>query len=831
MKTKDGVFSAKQQKQKGRFLSFLLLVSVTITLFPASVFAGVSINTDPILQVPAVTGNFSVQSETSGSYIEPVNTFSDGTLYYYLVTQDPAKALWTSVTYEGVTYALKAVYVQSDIKAIGSIFAANSTIFFDAGTYNDSDSTAYTRYSQDNLSLVGLYKDVNGEPATKITKTAANNVIERNIVMNKNVYYENLVFDGQGKNLVNTGRGQYFFYISGVAAPFHGSEGFVMKDCILQNIGASAVNKNVAFNIYQSAGQHNFEDITIRNIKTQSGFGIVSFNQATDNYFKNLTINGSQASGSATSMKIETASPSVFLNSAISNTFTGNMTLTQSANLSYIYIQDFGYKSTILPSAFRYAQYSTAYTNGSNTRSAVNVYSALPAAATNKAVLDLTDNYWIVQSASSVPSVSAQLGYIKTAIAYAISAGGTVPGANIKLVSNNGVLDSFTIPDMGSSRVNIVAVSTSVTPFDSLTQIPLRANATITLPTTNAAAIRLYNMDFDQYTKYTLQEAVSGILPDTVIPSDPNESAGIPGYPTYASYKPAAAIPAKVVRSDLNTFVNCLFTSLAYELEITDPIHELYVGSTGTFSARLADSDSNSYSGLNVTGCKNTADDQGIYWFSSDPTIASIDKTTGVITALTEGEVTITAKAMDANNNGEIEKPFAQLQLSVVPEPTPTPTPTDTPTVTPTDSPTPTPTDTPTVTPTDSPTPTPTDMPTVTPTDTPTVTPTVTPTPTPTDTPTVTPTPTPTVTPTDSPTISPTPTPPTGVLSATAVLTMTPSVTPSTGVLSAQKDGAVSATGEKSDFASIIWGCSFIVAAGSIFLWLDRKRRKQEDSE
>jgi len=40
--------------------------------------------------------------------------------------------------------------------ASGRILRANMTIFFDAGTYNDPDSTNYYGFSQTNLSLVGL---------------------------------------------------------------------------------------------------------------------------------------------------------------------------------------------------------------------------------------------------------------------------------------------------------------------------------------------------------------------------------------------------------------------------------------------------------------------------------------------------------------------------------------------------------------------------------------------------------------------------------------------------------------------------------------------------
>lgn len=678
------------QKQTKRILSIFSSFVLVVFLFSSSSMASIDVNTGASLAPPQISGSFSVSVENAGSYVEPVNTFSDGTLAYYLVTQDPAKAVWTSVTYNGIDYPLTSVKVVADIDTIASIFTDNSTIFFDSGTYTDGNANAYDRYSKENLSMVGLYKDAAGEPTvilTKATRTDSGKVaIERNVVAYPNIYYENLIFDGQNNNMLeyystkpNKNRGEFFFYFSGRIAPWKGSAGFVMKDCIIQNVGnstANDLNRNVAMNFYCSDGQHNFENVIIRNIKTLVGYGIISFNQSSGNYFKNIIIDGSQSSPSAMSVKIETKAAALPYNT-IENVFAGNLTLIPSSpvsQLNYIYVQDYSYKGTVVPAGFRYAQYSTR--NGGNYSSAVNIYADILPAAANKAILDLADNYWIVQSGAA-STVEEQLGYIMTVLSRAASAGGSVPGANIKLVSNGGVLDSFSIPDMGNINVNMVAVSSAADLYSSSAFIPLAANASISLPSANSSGIRLYHIDFSSQANYTLQEVTEGIDPALTALLDPNETESIPGYPVYASYSPASPVPPRTSNASADTFINCRFTSLssAIEIVIAPAAGTLEVGSSTTFSAQLSDTPANSYTGAGLTdSLKGTADDQTIYWFSSSPETVSIDMITGFATALLPGDVTITAKAADANNNGEIEKPFAAFRIqSVMPAPSITP--------------------------------------------------------------------------------------------------------------------------------------------------------------
>ncbi len=674
MSIKNSVARPRKTPFSARLFAFLLSAFFVASVFPFSVIASVTV--DDGTTSDTITGNFSTSDDADSTYVSATNTFSDGSPVYYLVTQDATKSSLTSVAYQGVTYPLAGVVVGSDINAMKvtnaagqsvSIFAANTTIFFDSGVYNDSDSTAYTRFSQTNLSLVGLYENASGDPTASLTKSArSDGAIERNIIMNQNVYYENLIFDGLSRNMTTIkNRGEYFFFISGVASPWDGTVGLVMKNCVIQNVGASNTaysSKNVAINIYSSSGQHNFDGLIIRSVKTCPGYGIVSMNRSTNNYYYDLTIDGSSANTSANSIKIEdTDSGSDVPFSTYRNVFAGTLSLTQTGNRGYVYVQRYQYAGTYVPSEYRYARYSTS--NGSTYSSAINIYSALPAASTSSAILDLTDNYWVVRTDVST-SVESQIAAIKTVLSRVASSGvpNSVPSYNIKLVTGTGTIGTFSVPDLGSSAVNLVAVnllaSGNPDAYNSTSLIPFSASGSITLKSTDKSGIKIYNVDFDSLAGYTMRETISGV--SLLTPSDPNEVAPPSGYPVYSGY--AMISSAKVSGSSSDTFANCVFSVLAEDITVNNSITELGLTQSITFDADI----SQGYTEAGVLCSSSTVSDTGIVWYSSDPSILSIDHDTGLATALSLGTVTITAKSVDTNNAGEIEKPYAIFTVNVV---------------------------------------------------------------------------------------------------------------------------------------------------------------------
>jgi len=599
------------------------------------------------------------------------NTYADGTLRYYLITQDASKAGQTEITYGGVQYPLQTVYVGSDIGAAtpASFFAANSTVFFDSGTYNDSDGTNTVRFSATNLSLVGI----SGASRTKITKNALSDGTDaRYIIAAKDVYLSGLTFDGAGRNMSTKTTGQYYFFISGGNPPSDSSAGFVMKDCTIQNVGASnslfGSNKNIAINIYASKGRHDFSNLKFSNIKTQGTYGIISLSAATGNNFSDLTIDGSAASSSAYSFKIEHTDSAMttagMLHSDVSNVLSGAIGLSQTGNAKSLYIQDYAY-TTVVPNTFRYAICATS--NGGTSSNAISVSSTLPVPGSSKAVLDLDDGYWLVQDGASI-TATAQLATIKnvrSAIAGTTGASGPAD-IYLKIAADNGEIGGFTVPEFGDRQVHIVAVGATQGGYDSQALVPLKVGATVNMPMQYASRVRLYNFDFHKNLDLTLQEAAGGISPLPFL-ADPNEAFSLPGYPTYGTYGIVKQNLGGTTGLTNQNFVNCKFTSLARALEITSSIPHLFVGSHDeTATAALTRSDDNSYTGADYTaGMRDTADDTEIGWFSSDPSVVSVDQTTGALVALGQGSAHITAKALDSHNRGEIEKPFAIFDLLV----------------------------------------------------------------------------------------------------------------------------------------------------------------------
>jgi LPXTG-site transpeptidase (sortase) family protein len=651
--------------QKIKLIIWGLIVALALSsVHPIAVQAAVIL--DSSLVQPVIANTFSVAQEQSGDYLEPTNSYNDGSPTYFFVTRDATKAGTANISYNGETFSVTTLVSNGDdlsslADSNGKILRANVTIFFDAGTYNDSDSTNYYGFSKTNLSLVGLTAgtviisrspDIDG----KGVKT-----MERTGFQNSNIYLENLIFDGGGINMVAGSRGEFFFYMA------IGSANFVMKNCVIQNVGASSSglsNKNVAINFYQSYGQHNFENVTFKNIKTQLNYGIISFNDSKENYFKNITIRDDDAYASSTySIKIEHTVTSVPI-TEISNIFTGTLSLPTDSNHSFVYIQNFNYGKTILPSAFRYAQYKNI--NGGSSSSAIQVYqSVLPDVTANRGILDLNDNSWLVQAANS-RSISSQLADILAVRTGMNSAGALAkwPNPNIKIsAASNGEIGSFSIPAF-SEPVNIVAIPFVGDLFSNTVLVPFSAAGILTL----TANSHLFNFDFHSKANYTLAEAISHRGLNFVTLSDPYESGTIGGYPTYSTYGYSTADVSPIfTNASASSFGNCRFTSLANEIEIAPPTStSVGLGYTLQLNAALKNSDTNSFTGNGFSGViKDTADDQTISWYSSDPSIASVDKNTGMVTALAIGPVSIIAKANDAYNQGEIEKPYAVVNLTV----------------------------------------------------------------------------------------------------------------------------------------------------------------------
>ncbi|MEG1433807.1 Ig-like domain-containing protein [Eubacterium sp.] len=657
----------------------------------------------------------------AAEYVAPGNHYDGDGIKYYLLTHDEEKRDLESISYDGKVFSLEGVAVQpsSDIDFINLEFpnrdgtrikllnyavpSRDFTIFFDDGLYNDTNSTNYTALSKENASYVGLNRDALGESTATLSKeprsgTGNPNIddkMERWIFMNPEIYLENLKFDGKGKDMYPVGggsgssrvpknRGEYFFVVTG-GGKVAGCNNFVMRDVVLENIGndnsteypsfwgVDTRNKNVALNILYNPGQVNIENITIRNIKTTEGYGIIQNEYVDQVFYKDVAINAENANPNSRSIKIEqsgtqTAGSATFVppeEQAVS--FFGDIHLPDDRMHNHIYVQDYRYKGVTVPEDFRYAFWNVQ--NGSYFSNAFEIHQTRPEMESSRALHDLRDNFWIISADSSIP-LEEQLTSIQLTMNYAKMDDGTLraPQGNIKLETSTAI-SGFKLPENFSDQgVQIVALNDDDGTYDSKALVPVAHDAIIDL--VGNTPVILYNFDFHENTGLTLQEAalgIHGLTPDQL--KDPLQQSDLGGgdYPKYETYAiNLPKTPGVLNARAEDTFINCRFTVLAQTLSIGNIPNGNIMDVDQFIQLSPVFNTGYTLDGGVLPLTPDTIDNLTIQWISSHPEVASIDEM-GRLQAHSEGKVTIYLKARDGKNNGEIEKPFDSVELTVVP--------------------------------------------------------------------------------------------------------------------------------------------------------------------
>jgi Bacterial Ig-like domain (group 2). len=295
-------------------------------------------------------------------------------------------------------------------------------------------------------------------------------------------------------------------------------------------------------------------------------------------------------------------------------------------------------------------------------------------------VFDLADNSYVANPVSNFPS---QMVAIINVLARIRSVKGITNKEEFNIKYGLPTVDSLAIhlPNITTNvsgledyddniYLNVVLVSditNSIVPaVPEWIKFDVVGGNTIVVGSDTPERYKVYNIDFDSLSKLTLQEVVSGI--SAVGEYDPYATSLYPAflnlqYSEYFNSKPAVAENAVET-----TFMNSKFTSLVNEIEITSS-HSgpMTVGQTIQLNAGLTNSNANSFVStglLNNAIMFNTASDTSVLWFSTDTNIITVDAT-GNVTAISSGTATIVAKAMDINNEGEIEKPWAVYAITV----------------------------------------------------------------------------------------------------------------------------------------------------------------------
>ena len=530
----------------------------------------------PVAEAPLSDFTVGFAAEDGSDYVQPTHTYFDGSPSFYFVTGDPTYELLhgtskTVIRASGVydatiIYTPRAIFTQgsltiADVSPLPTAFfsrlagaadaRANATFFFDAGRFIDMDYLDTNNLSGANTSLVGLYSE-GGEPATTFYRRPepTTNTMMRWRFNTPHNYLENIILDGSSINMrtpngwgTGNDRGSYFIVVG------TNSDEFVAKDVIIQNIGSqnTSVNqggilagangnqRNVALNILRATGgQRNFENLTIRNVMTTGGYGVIQFNNTANNYFRNLNVINPNAAGTGTAqnanaqpIKIEhnvtQAEIDIWLGGDVSNqrniVFDGTLLVPNRNSVNDdVYIQDYRYRNILVPANFAWALLRTS--NGGNNTAAIRVYNHKRSAIALHAPLQLDTGYWFVETAVTTPNLQTQLNNINTVINVA-SPLTTAPAPRIKMVANGGQLGGFTVPNFATTA-NIVALFPTETPASSLH--PALAHAAggygemfvpyiggpggIVLPPSSTHL--LFNFNFRTPAEWTIEDATTG---------------------------------------------------------------------------------------------------------------------------------------------------------------------------------------------------------------------------------------------------------------------------------------------------------------------------------
>ena len=687
----------------------LVLVLITSSLFAAIVYSPVSDGIEygstesTVIENPniVIKGTSNSDKATVTNLLNTL-TFSDNVDHWYIVYPDLSSAeadgvvagQIVSVTYEGIVYPGVIVFIGDKFDAsaheLYDIIGENTTIFFKPGNYS-ADLGNYVLFYMKNLSLIGLEDTPDSVifdlgPAAGYTDRCYRNLIREEF------YISNITLDAKGRSVIasSNSTGEHYIHIARVknSDNSYSVSNDVFNNVVIKGVHNSTYNnaRNVAINIIH-ADTVIFNDVTIEDCTSNSNYAPIQVNNSSENiYFNNLTLN--EVHGSQGFIKVEDGSTYTDYNIE-SVFFTGKLVFSNMTNNDEaIYIQDYKYNAIAFPSGvYRYAQLN-------NSSSGCIVLSSDMPDANNYVIFDLKDNTFVVEKDITL-SEEKQIQNIVNTITFIQKAKNitttntTATIYNIKYeVGDN--LGSIVLPEIKSSftlsnssyigyweniKLNIIPVSNldnDIRTKEVFTFDQTNSGSSISLPANNNR-YTLFNIDFNEVEKCTLQEVIEGITPLSSV-TDPYESFyGNYNDLTYTEYSSSKS--PLVPNATDDTFQSCIFTSLVNRIEITgiSSMPKWYVGDERCLTVNLTDTNDNSFTYHSITGedCnKNTANDGllVVKWFSTDDSIATVDIDTGKVTVVGIGTVTIVAKAADEYNNGEVEKPWATYTLISNPE-------------------------------------------------------------------------------------------------------------------------------------------------------------------
>lgn len=673
----------------------------------------------PQTALPVIgSADFVKITDLSIDYKEPANGFHTDTKRYFFITQN--NQLYT----DGETIQISKLANLSDIfdmdtlditatvkilhpDALGEAellelqddsnimnnrrFVKDTTYFFDKGKYKITSFSSLDLFSAENTSYVGLFRD-NDIPETVFLPFTDGQYAYTILIRAADLYFENILFDAKSlemyddENKLNIG--QSFLSVSNgprSSPPYDFADGFVMRNCIIANVGNSndsllnPSRKNAAISIVASTGQIHFEQLRILNCKAKAGYGIILADSSSNMYFKNLIIDMSSvyvgALGYTFAVKIEQDETLI---QAKKGAYKHQVRAVFAQDLQIIsnkipftkgiYIKDYGFHGFCVPKNFHFVNYRCE--NGDDHIPAAVITNVAAQPPEQFCLYDLNEHAWMISQNFRL-TIEDQFKEIADTLHTMKKIRNQFKLHDVKFKICASTLKGFKLTsfsiDEETPALHICAVKDLNDSCLSPDLIPVAKESVFWFTKEND--VFLYHFDFHSMAHYTMQKAVYGIPALHPPYKDPFDGTGIIGYPDYENY--GIAILCRIKNANPEMFRCCCFTSLLKEIEIEGNLEllELTVGETASISAIPTVSD-NSYT---ICECidydiDNTADDETIHWFTAKETsLIDLEYTnhTAAITAKEAGMITLIAKAMDHYNQGEIEKPFALIDIRI----------------------------------------------------------------------------------------------------------------------------------------------------------------------
>ncbi|WP_293711290.1 T9SS type A sorting domain-containing protein [uncultured Parabacteroides sp.] len=606
---------------------------------------------------------------------------------------------------EPTPYTYLSSTITSASRVTGSFIGDNNTLFFDSGIYVPKETAGQAAFYKDGLKMIGTGSKDNPTIIGPNYGIWTGSSYEGHVVYRvfNNMVIENIVYDGGNIKFygqVSSGgsnqKNNYYFITIG-SAP-----NVILRDITFRNIGnSSTTNVRSVLNFVEGTVDRDpdrkryYINILFESGKTSSTYAPININSTDGHYFKDIVFGENFTCTGADYISITGQNNHVVKEPGCRNiVFDGKLTMPAGKRIR---IWRYTSRGISFPKEYKYLELkttSTGYSSLLDYTYDMYVHKDITSPSTSKAYLDISNSSYIAFNSLNASTFNA-LNTLHTSASSPVSAICTLPEPKlVKLVSNNSnAVGNFTIPSyFGKKQTNIVAVNALADPLTQVNEtslIPFSGTA-IGFPSTDPEMIKLHNIDFSE--EYSIYNAIK----------DGDNSVANSRYGSFYNCKfiaPATGDPLTIEGNILASIADGSLCSgdpatLPFTLTMNDVASKSWTASyhiknstatktySGTGTADITvdpapitatqyvlskvaiapdqeafitkDSvatltpvtvDAGTISGSNTVGeganvTLTTSGSDG-RWESADPTIATVNETTGIVTGVKPGKTTI----------------------------------------------------------------------------------------------------------------------------------------------------------------------------------------------